>query len=72
MKLCHQFKELETPWGPIKLEQNGRNDFRVTYGKEVHDGLTYSQAARKLGEAQMHFLACLGKLDNRLSWGDMD
>lgn len=70
MNLCHEFKELETPWGPIKLEQINRNCFRVTYGKQVDDGLTYTEAAAKLGQAIMHYLACLDKLDNRLPWQD--
>ena len=67
MKLCHEFADLKTPWGPIKLEQRGRNNFRVTYGKEVKDRLTYSEACSALGQAQMHWLACEGKLNNSLA-----
>ena len=43
-KLCHEFKELSTPWGPIKLEQDGIDRFTVTYGKQVETGLTYGRA----------------------------
>lgn len=51
---------------PIKLEQSeGRGKlFRVTYGAQVHDGLTYLQAAKELGSCLMHCLACEDKLDN--------
>lgn len=66
MRLCHEFKELETPWGPIKLEQRGKDNFRVTYGLQVDDNLTYGQAAAKLGQAQMHWPACESMLDNRM------
>lgn len=66
MKLCHEFTDLATPWGPIKLEQRGKDLFRVTYGLEVKDGLTYAQAGEALGLAQMHWLAFAGKLDNRM------
>ena len=51
---------------PIKVEQRedkyGR--FKVTYGKQVRDGLCYSEAARELGLNIFHALACEGKLDN--------
>ena len=63
MKLCH--KAFDTPWGPLQLEQRGKDSFRVTYGREVQDGLSYAYAARRYGEAIMHWLACEGKLDNR-------
>lgn len=49
----------------ISLEQRGRNGrFRVTYGSEVHDKLTYEEAARELGLSIMHSLAIDGKLGN--------
>lgn len=65
MKLCHEFKELATPWGPIKLEQRGPDNFTTAYGKEVKRNLTYADAAASIGTAIMHFLALEGKLDNR-------
>jgi len=58
----------EIPGGPytqIKLQQHGRDSFRVVYGQQVDDRLTYAQAAAKLGEAIMHKAACDGLLDNR-------
>jgi len=64
-RLCYQPADLETPWGPIKLEQHGKDNFRVTYGLQVDDGLNYAQAAAKFGQAVMHWLACEGRLDNR-------
>ena len=63
MKVCH--KTTDTPWGPLQLEQCGKDSFRVTYGKEVKDRLPYGVAAARYGEAIMHWLACEGKLDNR-------
>ena len=58
--------ELTTPWGPIQLWQDGKDNFRVVYGKQVDANLTYSQAALKLGSAMMHYLACENRLDNRM------
>jgi hypothetical protein len=64
--LCHEFADLPTPWGPIKLEQMGRDRFAVTYGKQVDSDLTYAQACTKLGQALMHWLSCADKVDNRM------
>lgn len=50
---------------PIQLFQRGKDSFRVVYGMQTDDYLTYAQAAAALGEAIMHSLACEGKLDNR-------
>lgn len=49
----------------IVLSQRGKDNFTVTYGRQVDRGLTYGQACGKLGQAIMHALACEGKLDNR-------
>jgi hypothetical protein len=50
---------------PIRLEQRGENGlFRVTYGKQVQNNLTYDQAASDLGAAIMHNAALEGKLGN--------
>lgn len=65
MRLNHNFTEFNTFWGPLQLEQRGKDNFRVTYGKQVDDNLNYGEAAAKLGQALMHSLACDGKLDNR-------
>jgi hypothetical protein len=49
----------------VKLEQNVRTrKFRVTYGLQVNDDLTYAQACDYLGRAFLHDLACNGVLDN--------
>lgn len=65
MRVCHEFPDLQTPWGPVKLEQRGKDNFRVTYGKQVDDYLCYTDACAKLGQAILHHLACEGRLDNR-------
>jgi hypothetical protein len=49
----------------IELRQRGKDNFTVQYGKQVKSDLNYGQAARELGAAMMHALACEGKLDNR-------
>lgn len=63
MKLCIKLSSLAFP---VTLEQHegGAKSFRVTYGKQVSDYLSYESAARKLGECIMHALACDGALDN--------
>lgn len=48
----------------IKLEQLGLDNFRVTYGQQERALLGYDHAAKELGEAIMHALACEGKLEN--------
>lgn len=52
---------------PIRLEQSEAkargNLFRVTYGQQVRDSLSYREAAQELGGAIMHAAACEGLLD---------
>lgn len=48
----------------ITLGQQGRDNFTVTYGKQVNSNLPYGEACAKLGKAILHALACEGKLDN--------
>lgn len=62
MKLCLEMND--HTW-PIRLYQHGRDSFRVTYGKQVDDRLTYSGACSKLGQAIMHRLSCDELVDNR-------
>ena len=50
---------------PVKLEQSGPDNFRVTYGLQVRARLNYAQAAHELGECIFHSLACASVLDNR-------
>lgn len=63
MITCIQLDDV--PFG-ITLEQHGGKDklFKVTYGLQVEDNLTYAEAGKSLGYAIMHALACDGKLDN--------
>jgi len=55
-----------TQIGLVSLQQRGKDNFAVRYGKEVHADMNYAFAASKLGEALMHQLACDGDLDNRM------
>ena len=64
MRLNNEFAD--TPWGPLKLEQRGRDSFRVTYGLQIDDKLSYAQASAQYGQAIMHWLACEDMLDNRM------
>lgn len=63
MKTCHEIFSFD--W-PIKLQQHATppGSFRVVYGYQVDDRLTYADAAAKLGQAIMHAIACDGNLDN--------
>ena len=49
----------------VKQSTNKRKRFTVTYGAEVTPNLTYSRAAKELGECIFHHLACEGLLDNQ-------
>ena len=57
-KLCWQS-------GLVTLQQRGKDNFAVRYGRQVDAGLTYAEACAKLGQAVMHECACNGELDNR-------
>lgn len=50
----------------VSLQQrshyNNQSSFLVRYGREIHSGLTYSEACTKLGSALMHQTACDGLL----------
>jgi hypothetical protein len=60
------------PFGPqakskamIEVHQRGENGrFRVVYGLQVKEGLTYAEAAREFGECVFHYEACNGRLGN--------
>jgi len=59
-KLCESFYN-----GLISLQQRGRDNFAVRYGKQVDAELTYAQACKELGAAILHHLTCESRLDNR-------
>lgn len=63
-RLVHDFTELKTPYGPIKLERVSAQGFTVTYGLEITTNLNYDEAAVKLGRCLMHWFSSEGKLDN--------
>lgn len=58
--------ETEIAGMPIKLTQQGINNFTVTYWKHVKSDLSYAEAIEELGSCIMHALACEGKVDNRM------
>ena len=60
MKLVFEIDE--KPFA-IQLHKRSKHVFRVTYGYQVDDHLTYAEAAAKLGQAIMHRAACDGLLD---------
>lgn len=49
---------------PVRLYQSETGEFSVLYGSELHDGLSYGDAARKFGLCLFHALACIGRIDN--------
>ena len=57
-KLCWQE-------GIISLQQRGKDNFAVRYGRQVECDLSYSEACMSLGKSILHNLACEGELDNR-------
>jgi len=48
----------------VFVDQTDLNQFTVTYGQQVIEGLNYSQAATNLGSCLLHAAACYGHLDN--------
>lgn len=50
----------------IKLEQHGgrKHLFRVTYGLQISDQLTYAAAAKELGACLLHAFCCEGLATN--------
>lgn len=50
---------------PVKVEQDPETHlFRVTYGLQVKEGLTYGQAAEEFGLSVFHALACDGLISS--------
>lgn len=46
----------------IELIQTGKNRFKVIYGLQVKEDLSYNQAATELGRSILHCLSCDGKI----------
>ena len=61
MKLCWTNQD-NSRFGKIRLHQRGLNRFVVTYGLQIKEDLSYSQAALELGSCIMHQAACDDKL----------
>lgn len=49
----------------VILQQDGIDNFTVTYGKQVRRGLNYARAGAEFGLCVMHAASCDGHLDNR-------
>lgn len=49
----------------VTLSQSAPDNFTVSYGMQIKEGLTYAEAALEYGACVMHALACTGRLDNR-------
>ena len=49
----------------VNLHQRADGKFRVTYGSEVHDDLSYIRAAEELGYCVFHALACAGQITDK-------
>ena len=49
----------------ICMEQYASGEFRVTYGLQVVDRLTYREAAYELGVCIMHHLACESLIETK-------
>lgn len=66
-KVCLELKDgpFGGSFGTIKLTQQGKDSFTVTYGLEVKSKLDYNRAAEMLGSSIMHALSCEGLVDNR-------
>lgn len=61
LQLCIAMQTLAFP---IKVEQYKTKAalFRVTYGLEVRDRLTYAEAAQEFGHCVFHALECADRL----------
>lgn len=62
LHLCWEIAEGSVGGYPILLEQRSNGLYRVTYGKQVTDNLTYEKACMELGVSIMHSLACEGRM----------
>ena len=48
----------------LKQAETKQALFTLTYGAQVDTGLTYSRAAKLLGESMFHYMACESQLNN--------
>lgn len=71
MRICFEtgganpYKGAKTKsWITLEQRQSRGKLFRVTYGLQVSDHLTYSQACKELGKAILHHLCCESLADN--------
>lgn len=64
MKKCFELSQFGYKDKGLVLEQYANGLFRVSYGLQVTDDLTYNEAAQEFGYCLFHALACDGQLDN--------
>jgi hypothetical protein len=61
----HNFFEGAKSESMIEVHQRGQNGlFRVVYGLQVKDHLTYAEACKEFGQCVFHLEACNGRLGN--------
>lgn len=51
----------------VVLVQTSECLFRVEYGADIRDNLTYEEAAMNLGSCLMHARCCNGEIENECS-----
>lgn len=51
--------------GAVSLSQAAPDVFKVVYGQQIKEPLSYAAAAKEYGLCIFHQLACEGVLDNR-------
>ena len=61
---CFEITDPSQVGFPVRLYQSETGKFSVLYGSEIHDGLSYGEAARQFGRCLFHALACVGRIDN--------
>ena len=65
MKTCHVTEiEHQHPVTLYERSTKGQRRFRVQYGSQVRDRLTWEEAAAEFGECVFHALACNGDIRN--------
>jgi hypothetical protein len=61
---CNPYNETAEHLLMLEQHEDRKALFRVTYGAQVRDGLTYAKAAKEFGECMFHHFACESMLNN--------
>ena len=64
---CFEISDPAQVGFPVRLYQAQNGKFSVRYGAELHDGLSYDEAAREFGLCLLHALACIGRIETKRS-----